>query len=185
MKSGALRQLPERDALPSHRGRDSFSRGHSSFVPSRGTHVNDPDWSVPTHGTQVRDTIDLVPADPDHAFLSRGYVEMLLKAYDGLPHGMAKAIGINRKDIHYAKGGAKISLSAIDELRLLLNEHDPEAQLPPPIVKVESREQFAWFELGRRLLAASPSTFEEMLAKIEKIVTGAEAQHDLGLSGDE
>lgn len=126
-----------------------------------------------------------MPSDPDNALLSPGYIEMLVKAYDELPHGMAKAIGVNRKEIHYVKKADKISIAAVDDLRRLLNDHDPQANLPPPVVRVDSREQYRWIELGQRLLTASPSTFDEMIAKIEKIVAGAEAQHDLGISTDE
>lgn len=150
-------------------------------VPGLGTFVKD----VPNTGTHVPDTIQIVPDEPDHPVLSRGYIEMVVAAHDSLPHGMSVVIDPTRKAIHRIRHADAISADAIDEFRRALNRHDPEAKLPPPVVKIESRDQYRWIELGRRLLEISPSAFERACANIERIIAGVEADRELGLSSDE
>lgn len=151
------------------------------FVPGSGTYVKD----VPDTGTQVTDTIGIVPDEVDHPVLSRGYIEMVVAAHDALPHGMKASIDLDRKVIHRIRHAGNVSAETIDEFRRALNESDPEARLPPPIIKIESRDQYRWVELGRRLQALSPSAFARACANVEKIIAGVEADLDLGLSSDE
>lgn len=109
---------------------------------------------------------------------------MVSTVLDSLPHGAATAHGIDRKDVLRVRKAGPIGPDSIDELRRQLNLADPEARLPPPIVKVSSREQFMWIELGRRLLAASPSRFRSVMAELEKIIAGVEAERAMNVSED-
>lgn len=52
-------------------------------------------------------------------------------------------------------------------------------ELPPPAVSIRNGDDWEWYVVGRRLMAADHDKFLQVLEHAQTIATGAEAEHGL------
>lgn len=101
-----------------------------------------------------------------------------------------KASGIEKssKNIDGLKGpqlwraaGGKDSLqppplATAGTLYAAIKKRRPDINLPPPIILIESADQYEWAQLGTQLMRADPQRFSYQLERLRKIVAGVEAE---------